>query len=331
MRELYRRMLELGKEETAQYSLVRRWQKEQVVWELVRKGADQGTVLLDRGEHSLLRDKRTGFKEEITLTESVCRTDRMVICGGGHVSMPIIRLARSVGFHVTVLEDRPLFADNARRAGADAVICESFDRALARFSSDLSTWFVVVTRGHRYDSLCLEQILQKPYAYVGMMGSKRRAAMVKKDLADKGFATGKIEDVHTPIGLAIGAETPEEIAVSVIGQVIDLRSRKKEEANISREFLEKIMEGPCVYTEIIARKGSAPRGVGAKMLVFPDGTTYDTIGGGCAESDVITLARLMLHDKKEDCRLVTVDMTAEQAEEEGMVCGGVISVYMELI
>ena len=88
--------------------------------------------------------------------ERVRRAPKLVICGAGHVSMPIIRLGKMLGFTVTVLEDRPKFADNARAAGADHVLCETFREGLSQIKGDSDTWFVIVTRGHRYDSECLE-------------------------------------------------------------------------------------------------------------------------------------------------------------------------------
>ena len=94
---------------------------------------------------------------------------KIVICGGGHVSMPIIQLGRQIGCYVTVLEDRPKFADNARRAGADKVICEAFEAGLEQIPGDSDTFFVIVTRGHVYDRICLESIVRKPHAYIGMM------------------------------------------------------------------------------------------------------------------------------------------------------------------
>lgn len=324
-----------------EYVLKRTWLRDEMTWSIEQvkyetepvHGQDvhPADMCIRSGRVVLERDARSADRGEPSLTESVFRRDHMVICGGGHVSIPIIRLARSVGFYVTVLEDRPMFADHARKAGADQVICGPFEDGLRHMSSDMSTWYVIVTRGHRYDAVCLEHILRKPAAYVGLMGSRRRTRMVKEQMRDQGLPHERIEGIYTPIGLDIGAETPEEISVSVIAEIISLRAKWKQQANMSPDLLKKMLEAPCVLTEIVERRGSAPRGVGAKMLVFEDGTTYDTIGGGCAESDVIARARLMIREKSETARLIAVDMTAEQAEDEGMVCGGVIYVHMEYI
>ena len=103
---------------------------------------------------------------------------QLVICGGGHVGASVVRLAKLLGLPVTALEDRPEFAEEQRQAGADAVLCLPFAEGLAQIPGGQETYFVVVTRAHSCDIACLRSILQKPAAYVGMMGSRKRAALV---------------------------------------------------------------------------------------------------------------------------------------------------------
>ena len=276
--------------------------------------------------------------------ERIGRTPKMIICGAGHVSIPIIRMGKMLGFMVTVIEDRPKFADHARAAGADQVLCEPFADGLSKIRGDSDSWFIIVTRGHRYDTECLEAILQKPYAYVGMMGSRRRVAIVKDQLEAKGVCREVLDGVHTPIGLKIGAETPEEIAVSVMAEIIqvknagfgkDGKAARCRTGGYSTELLGAVLDPDDsrekVLATIISRKGSAPRSVGTKMLIRADGTTVDTIGGGCIESEVIQKALLMMRAENEGFRLCTVDMTADAAEDEGMVCGGVVEVMLEKV
>lgn len=276
--------------------------------------------------------------------ERIGRTPKMIICGAGHVSMPIIRMGKMLGFTVTVIEDRPKFADHARAAGADQVLCEPFSDGLSKIRGDSDSWFIIVTRGHRYDTECLEAILRKPYAYVGMMGSRRRVAIVKDQLEAKGVCREALDGVHTPIGLKIGAETPEEIAVSVMAEIIqvknagfgkDGKAERCRTGGYSTELLDAVLDPDDsrekVLATIISRKGSAPRSVGTKMLIRVDGTTVDTIGGGCIESEVIRKALLMMRAEDEGFRLCTVDMTADAAEDEGMVCGGVVEVMLEKV
>ena len=287
-----------------------------------------------RGEKHLLTSGPEREEEKPRVfRERVRRAPKLVICGAGHVSMPIIRLGKMLGFTVTVLEDRPKFADNARTAGADHVICETFREGLSKIKGDSDTWFVIVTRGHRYDSECLEAILGKESAYVGMMGSRRRVAAVKDQLAQKGVSREKLDNVYTPIGLKISAETPEEIAVSIMAEIIRIKNSREQGAGYSAELLEALAneKQKAVLATIISRKGSAPRGVGTKMLIREDGSTLDTIGGGCVESEIIQKARLMLHDGEPLFQICREDLTMEAAEDEGMVCGGVVEVMLEMI
>ena len=261
---------------------------------------------------------------------------RIVICGGGHVSIPVIMLGVMMGCEVTVLEDRPSYADDARRAGATTVICEPFEKGLEKVSGSADTFFVIVTRGHRYDQICLEKIAQKEHAYIGMIGSRKRTAMVKENLKKKGIDSAVLDAVYTPIGLNINAETPVEIAVAIMAEIIQVKNRQKRSGGYTKEMIKAILEqesdhSPKVLATIVARKGSAPRGVGTKMLILRNGKCIGTIGGGCMEANVIQKARLMVATGMPKARICQVDMTGNDAEEEGMVCGGVISLLLELI
>lgn len=266
--------------------------------------------------------------------EHLKRQAHLVICGGGHVSQQVIELAGKVGFHVTVLEDRPYFADRAREAGADLVLCDAFEKSLQGIAGTPDTNFLVVTRGHRFDRACLEQILKKPYAYVGMMASRGRSALLKKQMAEDGFDRKALDEMHTPVGLSIHAETPEEIAVSIVAELIQIKNQTKKTAgydSLLMEYLTGVKEPgqPKVLATIIARRGSAPRSIGTKMLVLGDGRIIGTIGGGCMESEVQHQCLRLLREENEKSRIVCADMTVSQAEDEGMVCGGTIDVFLE--
>lgn len=266
--------------------------------------------------------------------EHLKRQAHLVICGGGHVSQQVIELAGKVGFHETVLEDRPYFADRAREAGADLVLCDAFEKSLLGIAGTPDTYFLVVTRGHRFDRACLEQILKKPYAYVGMMASRGRSALLKKQMAGDGFDRKALDEMHTPVGLSIHAETPEEIAVSIVAELIQIKNQTKKTAgydSLLMEYLTGVKEPgqPKVLATIIARRGSAPRSIGTKMLVLGDGRIIGTIGGGCMESEVQHQCLRLLREENEKSRIVCADMTVSQAEDEGMVCGGTIDVFLE--
>jgi len=268
--------------------------------------------------------------------ERVGTEKKLVICGAGHISIPIIKIGLMADFNVTVIEDRYDFSQNAQAAGANRVICEPFEDGLAKIEGDKNTYFVIVTRGHRYDQVCLETIIEKPNAYIGMIGSRLRVKKVMEQLEGNGVDASQLEKVYTPIGLKIKAETPAEIAVSIMAEIISVKNQEKESCGYSKELLKAIekynlVQQKIVLATIVSRKGSAPRETGSKMLIFPDGRTVETLGGGCAESAIKMKAIEMLSEDSPAPELHVVDMTGWEAEEEGMVCGGIIEVFLEVI
>ena len=325
--------------------------REKLVLLTVTEGENQGEKALFEKERILWESCKDGFfnkaKREISFRTSTgkmiidgqtvfCdwlgREKQLVICGAGHVSAAIISMGKMLGFTVTVLEDRPYFADHARKLGADHVICDSFEKGLKEIQGDEDTYFVIVTRGHRYDQVCLEHIFEKKYAYVGMMGSRKRVAALKESILEKEFPREKVEELHSPIGLAIRAETTEEIAVSIMAEIIEVKNKTGREESISSEMLKVLSEKEKqdkILATIVSRRGSAPRKVGTKMVIFPDGKTMGTIGGGCMEAEVISHALMMLRTGDRNTQIYSVDMTNESAEDEGMVCGGIIDVMLE--
>ena len=306
-----------------------------------------GSILWESQEHGFFR----GFQDEIKALddsgvirlgghEVFCdvlgNEKQIVICGGGHVSIPVITLGVMMGCEVTVLEDRPLFADNARRAGATKVICAPFEEGLEQVKGNADTYFVIVTRGHRYDQICLEKIARKEHAYIGMIGSRRRTTLVKQILAEKGIDKNVLDSVYTPIGLDIGAETPVEIAVAIMAEIIEVKNKKKRTCGYTKDIMQAVLNPESgseskVMATIVKRKGSAPQGVGIKMLVLRSGTCIGTIGGGCMEANIMQKALLMASGNGPEAVICKVDMTGADAEEEGMVCGGVVSVLLERV
>lgn len=272
--------------------------------------------------------------------EQIGRPPVCVICGAGHVGIPVIKLAGLAGFEVTVVEDRPQFADQARSAGADRVLCDGFAKALAQIPGGRQVYFVVMTRGHRYDETCLTEILQKESAYVGMMASKGRVARMKKLLLEAGCEKEKIERIHMPIGLSIHARTPQEIGISVLAEMIEVKNGIDTtgavyEPELVEQVLQKETKEPWMLATIIRRRGSTPREVGAKMLLTDAGRTVGSIGGGCMEAEVIRKGLRFLRSCQETgqqtVEIVTADLSNAEAEEEGMVCGGQVEVLLEVV
>ena len=270
-------------------------------------------------------------------TEYVGHEKKLVICGCGHVSMPIVSLGKMLGFKVTAIDDRPEFVDKAFNAGADEVIPAPFSDALEQIESDLFTYYVIVTRGHHWDEVCLKHICSKPHAYVGMMGSARRVAVVKENLVKEGIDKEVMENVHSPIGLKIGSETPEEIAVSIMAEIIQVKSEKKD-YTVPKDILKAVngsgheepLPGRKILATIISKEGSAPREAGTKMLILED-TIVNTIGGGLLESKIIAKAREMLSSQDPKPERLHLTLSADAASLEGEVCGGVIDVFIEEI
>lgn len=256
----------------------------------------------------------------------------LVICGAGHVSIPVIEMGKRIGFYVVVIEDRPDFAEKAEQAGADLVICDSFEHALAEVSGNAGTYFVIVTRSHHFDKQCLKLAVQKQNAYVGMMGSRRKVAIVKEELQKEGIAKELLDKVYAPIGLDIGARTPEEIAVSVVAQIIQRKNTDKEASDYDEELLNALVGSArsdecCVLATLISKKGSGPRGIGAKMLVSKTGAV-GTIGGGYVESRIIEECRFMINVAEESYKIVAVGMN-KKGERADMICGGSVEVFLE--
>lgn len=274
--------------------------------------------------------------------EQLSGRKKMVICGAGHVGLALTRQARQLGFHVTVIDDRPLPAGQAGEAGADRTVCDDFCQALDGIRGDRNTWFVIMTRGHRSDAECLQKILPKPWAYLGMMGSRRKTAVIREQLREQGYPDDITDRIHMPIGLDIGAETPEEIAVSILAEIIQICRGTKAHPRSSGtgggypdDILECLTQTDTgtrwVLGTIVGKRGSSPRKEGTKMLIGANGQTIGTIGGGCGEAEVIRNARAMMRHPEKGCRVITIDNTEINGEKNSMACGGVEEVLLETI
>jgi xanthine dehydrogenase accessory factor len=147
----------------------------------------------------------------------------LYIFGAGHVSQHIAKLAKLVDFNVTVVDDREEFANRERFPEADEIIVEDFHRIFNRVALKHNDFVVIVTRGHAYDADVLKETLKRQFRYAGMIGSRRKVKIVFDYLRECGFDNKTIEQVHAPIGLPIHAETPQEIAVSIVAELIQTR------------------------------------------------------------------------------------------------------------
>ena len=149
---------------------------------------------------------------------------KLYVVGAGHIAVPLVRMAKILDFHVTVFDDRMLFANRERFPDADSVLVGDMAETLKQLPIDSSTYIILITRGHKYDEPCLREILHSRARYIGMIGSKRRVkACFERFREEEKIAEELIQRVHAPIGLDINTETPEEIALSILAEIIKVR------------------------------------------------------------------------------------------------------------
>lgn len=170
----------------------------------------------------------------------------LFVVGAGHISLPLARIARIAGFRVTVLDDRESFADATRFESETRVLRMDLDDPFAAARPDARSFVVLVTRAHRHDFDCLRRLLESDPLprYIGMIGSRRRVRAAFGALLERGIERERVARVRAPLGLAIGAETPEEIAVSVVAEMIAERRGvlAQDDAGAPLAALENIVE-----------------------------------------------------------------------------------------
>jgi xanthine dehydrogenase accessory factor len=259
---------------------------------------------------------------------------RLIILGGGHVGAALCQVAANLDFELVVIDDRPSFANRNAHPHAHHLICDSFERALEKLKPRLSDYIVIVTRGHSHDRLCLERALSRDATYIGMIGSRSRVKSQLRDLASVGYSEAELARIHTPIGLNIGAVTEAEIAISILAEVIQVRRKSSREEAVQQEVLKTLVRAekenmPSVLITMTASTGSTPRKAGSQVVVFPDGLTVGTIGGGCAEADA---KREALNCLDTGCaQNLRLKLTADAAADEGMACGGMMDLFMNCL
>lgn len=185
-------------------------------------------LLLQEALPEIIRNKKPQVMEvvfqEVPLKifiDPVYPQERVIILGGGHIALPLVSMAKLLNYQVTVIDDRPLFAAADRFPQADLVRCEDFSKAIREMSFDRNTYVIIITRGHQHDQTCLAEVLRQPQpAYIGMIGSKRKVSALFAELRKLGCDQESLDRVYAPIGLDIGAQTPEEIALSIMAEVV---------------------------------------------------------------------------------------------------------------
>jgi xanthine dehydrogenase accessory factor len=166
--------------------------------------------------------------------DPISGAQRLVIAGAGHIAQPLAALGSTLGFHVTVIDDRASFANRERFPSADQIVVRTFAAAIEALSLDRHCYLVSVTRGHSFDEEVIRTALQHSRgAFIGMIGSRRRVKATLERIAESGVSRELLDQVHAPLGMDIAAETPEEIAVSIIAEIVrERRSGARDIGNL---------------------------------------------------------------------------------------------------
>jgi len=167
--------------------------------------------------------KESAWKKMEILLEPIFSEPTLYIFGAGHISQQLAPLAKRVQFKVVIIDDREMFANRERFPESDEIIVLDFERCFDQLHIDESSYIVIVTRGHLYDGIVLEQAVRTPARYIGMIGSKKKIQILYQNLAGKGISKEILNQVYAPIGLDINSETPEEIAISIVAELIKVR------------------------------------------------------------------------------------------------------------
>jgi len=157
--------------------------------------------------------------------EPIVPDPTLFIFGAGHIGRSVATIAKIVGFKVAIIDDRIKYASQERFPNADAIYVESWETVFERLPITDSSFLLIATRGHQFDLTCLRFALRTPARYIGLLGSRRKIQLFFEKLAAEGFAPGDFSRVRAPVGIEIGSETPEEIAVSIAAELIAVRKK----------------------------------------------------------------------------------------------------------
>lgn len=191
--------------------------------ELSERTADAKPALLEVGGDGMLypatRVEPSGAPR--MFLDPISGAQRLIIAGAGHIAQPLAQLGAMLGFHVTVIDDRAAFANRERFPGADQIVVRPFGAAIEALALDRHCYLISVTRGHAFDEEVVRAALRRRNgAFIGMIGSRRRVRATLERLAEDGIAEAELNEVHAPLGIDLGAETPAEIAVSIIAEIV---------------------------------------------------------------------------------------------------------------
>lgn len=157
--------------------------------------------------------------------EPILPDPTLVILGAGHIGQCVAEIVRRLGFKILVADDRIKYASSGRFPSAEAIYVDSWEEIFKKLPVNDSSYILIATRGHRYDLACLRFAVQTPAKYIGLLGSRRKIELLFEALRNEGIDPATFERVYAPIGIEIGSETPEEIAVSIAAELVAVRKR----------------------------------------------------------------------------------------------------------
>lgn len=262
------------------------------------------------GKETLFENNYIGRVLEENLTPPI----HLVLFGAGHVGKALYALACLQDIDVTVIDSREEILVKDDFPKADLIKVDYNDLSSLKLNV-YNPYFCIFTHGHSGDKACLEWCLKQNSEYIGMIGSKGKVKATFELLLNEGYKQEQLNKVHSPIGIKIGGDTPQEIAISIMAEIILTYTSKPNRSVINIELLKILTQKEGVLCRIISKKGSAPRQVGTSMFVTND-KVYSTIGGGALEKKVIEDALSL----KEDVQLKEYRLNPQG--DLNMICGG---------
>lgn len=285
-------------------------------------------LFIDGSPVASLTDADIDWEDGNLLCEQLSGTLEVVIFGGGHVGLEVAHLSSRLGLSHTVIDDRPEFCSRDRFIDA-TLLPIPYEEVFAHDRGWVRPIFIIATRGHSHDHLCLAGCLAHPSRYIGMIGSRAKVAKTFSLLSDEGFSDEALAAVHAPIGLKIGAVTASEIALSIMAEVVATYRSEGSPIRLDSELLAVQASRPHIGVRVVAKTGSAPAEVGFSLARFADGSTVGTIGGGVVEALAIEEAHRMANDPTLPDHIMGFDLSDKHAASIGMICGGSIDVLFQ--
>ena len=212
-------------------------------------GSSEGSIGGGRNEKAAIAECLKAIQKQKPLTvtynyfgregESVCGgqmkvfiepfapKDHLIICGAGHIALPLSAFAKTLGFKVTVIDDRKQFSNKTRFPHVDRIIVGNHASELAKLNIEYNTYITIVTQGNEYDFECLKIIVKSSAAYIGVISSKPKKIKFLGRLRKLGVEDKYLRAVHIPMGLDIGSQTPEEIAISIMAEIVAVKNKER--------------------------------------------------------------------------------------------------------